>query len=270
MLDRMRRRQFLGQVGYGLSAATLGGAAIHPVDELRSRRTTPKSWASTIAPQAAQGSARAWWSADVAVDRQVALTFDDGPTELFTANVLDILDQVGIQATFFVVGALVERYPDLIRRAHDAGHEIGNHSYDHVSAAISDADSVRAGVLRGGDAIEAVTRVRPRWFRPPRGELTTATLGAVREAHLDLALWSVNRGNAPDSDSEGVRRHLAGALRPGAVVDLHDGIGRSAWVGRPSGQLITRRRAEIEALPKVLPAWKDAGYTFSTLSRLIP
>jgi peptidoglycan/xylan/chitin deacetylase (PgdA/CDA1 family) len=271
ILDKMRRRQLLGQIGYGLSAVALGGAAIHSVDKPDMVGRTPRlRWASTVAPQAAQGAARTWWSADVAVGRQVALTFDDGPTEQFTSHVLDLLEQADIQATFFVVGALVELHPDLIRRAHEAGHEIGNHSYDHISAAVSDGSSVRDAVLRGGDAIEAVTGVRPRWFRPPRGEVTTATLNAVREAQLDLALWSVDRGPAPDPDSEGVRRHLAGALQPGAIVDMHDGIGRSAWVGPPSEGLIIRRRAEISALPQVLPVWKDDGYTFSTLSRLIP
>ena len=270
MLPAMRRRQVLGRLGLGGAAAVLGGAAVQGVDQLRAAHATPQSWASTIAPRAVTGTARTWWSADVAVGRRVALTFDDGPTEQFTARVLDLLAAAGLQATFFVVGALVERHPDLVRRARDTGHELGNHSFDHVSAAVSDAGSVRDAVLRGSDAIERLTGARPRWFRAPRGEITTATLLAVREAGLDLAMWSVTRGDAPDTDSTGIGRHLAGALQPGSVIDLHDGIGRSAWIGLPDDQLITRRRAELAALPGVLPQWKSQGYTFATLSTLIP
>jgi peptidoglycan-N-acetylglucosamine deacetylase len=270
MLDRVRRRQFLGRLGLGGASMALGVAGTEGFEALRAAHATPESWASTIAPQPVTGSARTWWSADVAVGHRLALTFDDGPTDQFTAHLLDVLAAAKVQATFFVVGALVDRHPDLVRRARDDGHELGNHSYDHISAALADAGSVREAVLRGSEAIEKVAGRRPRWYRPPRGEVTSASLLAAREAGLDLALWSVNRGDAPYADSAGVQRHLTGAAAPGAVVDLHDGIGRSAWIGLPDSGLITRRRAELSALPQVLPAWREQGYTFETLSRLIP
>jgi peptidoglycan/xylan/chitin deacetylase (PgdA/CDA1 family) len=267
----MRRRQFIERLGLGGAAAALGSAAMHGADVMGWVEVPPKGskWASTVAPRPVRGSARTWWSAEPAIGQRLALTFDDGPTEQFTARVLDLLAAASVPATFFVIGALAEWHPDLIRRAHDAGHEIANHSYDHVSAAVTDAESVRAAVLRGSDVIEKLTGARPRWFRPPRGEITSATLLAVREAGLDLALWSVNRGDAPDDDTAGVARHLQGAPHPGAVIDLHDGIGRSSWIGSPDEQLITRRRAEVAALPAVLPRWKAGGYTLSTLSDLI-
>jgi peptidoglycan-N-acetylglucosamine deacetylase len=263
------RRRFLGRSGTALAGAVVGGAAVAGAETLQ-QRATPQSWASTISPAEVTGSVRTWWSGDVAVGRAAALTFDDGPTEQFTGRVLDVLAAAGVGATFFVIGALAERHPDLLRRARDAGHEIGNHTYDHYSAAVRDRDQVREAVLRGSDAIEKVTGSRPRWFRPPRGEVTTATLLAAREAGLDLAMWSVTRGDAPDGDSAGVLRHLTGALHGGAVVDLHDGIGRSSFSGFEDGELVTRRRAELDALPQVLPRWKQQGWTFETLSALIP
>jgi peptidoglycan/xylan/chitin deacetylase (PgdA/CDA1 family) len=266
----MRRRVLLGRLGLGGAAAVLGGSAVQARDALEAPAATAASWASTERPEPVRGAVRAWWSADGSVGQRTAITFDDGPTPAFTPQVLDALAAAGVRATFFVVGALADRRPDLVRRARDAGHEIANHSYDHRSAAVCSAKVVRSGVLRGCDAIERITGTRPRWYRAPRGELTTATLQAVREAGIELAMWSVDRGDAPDGDAEGVRRHLLAALHPGAVVDLHDGIGRSAWVGEPDPQLITRRRAEISVLPGVLAAWRDAGWTFETLSGLIP
>jgi peptidoglycan/xylan/chitin deacetylase (PgdA/CDA1 family) len=95
-------------------------------------------------------------------------------------------------------------------------------------------------------------------------------LTAAREAGLEIALWSVNRGNDPDGDSAGVAAHLATSLRPGSIVGLHDGIGRSSWVGRPDPQLIRRHRAELDALPIALSEWRDQGYGFEALSELIP
>lgn len=269
----MQRRQFLLTGAVATSTAALAGVGSSLVTRARTQDADAAALASSMSQQAVRGDLRVWWSAPVTTPR-LALTFDDGPTEQFTARTLDLLRSSGVKATFFVIGELVNRHPDLVRRARDEGHELANHSFDHLSAVRISADAVRDSMARGADAVEAATGRRPRWYRPPRGEVTSATLLAARAVEQDLALWSVVRngedGGGPDDDTDGVRRHLRGAVHPGAVVDLHDGIGRSAWVGLPSGSLITRRRTELDALPDVLTAWKSAGYTFETLSELIP
>jgi peptidoglycan-N-acetylglucosamine deacetylase len=273
----MDRRRFLRRAGLAGVSAGVGGLAVARVDVARAELATPESFASTIAQQPARGQARVVWSGGTtsAGGRPaVALTFDDGPTEQFTARVLDVLVAHQVTATFFVIGALVDRHPDLVRRARDAGHEIANHSYDHVSAAKTGAPQVREAMARGADAVQRLTGTRPRWYRPPRGEITSATLLAARAESQEVALWSVVRdgpdGGGRDDDATGVRAHLLGALHPGAVVDLHDGIGRSAWVGLPSDSLVTRRSAELKVLPDVLAGWLAGGYRFSTLSELVP
>jgi peptidoglycan/xylan/chitin deacetylase (PgdA/CDA1 family) len=83
-------------------------------------------------------------------------------------------------------------------------------------------------------------------------------------------MWSVTRGPAGDSDVAGVRRSMIDAIHPGAVVDLHDGVGASAFSGVDgyNASLTRRRQAEIEALPGVIDAWKAAGYSLVTLSEL--
>lgn len=265
----MERRGFLGRLALLAGATAVSGFAVGTVEDDH-RSAEASRWRSSVGARMSTGTLPIRWSAPGSVGQQVALTFDDGPTELFTPGLLDVLERNGIRATFFMIGALVERHPDLVRRVVAAGHEIGNHTYDHVSAAVQTAPRVRDGVLRGSDSIERVTGTRPRWLRPPRGEITTATLAAAREAGLEVALWSVNRGSVPDDDSAAVGHHLATSLRPGSVVGLHDGIGRSSWVGHPDQHLITRRRAELDALPNVLAAWTAAGYRFQTLGELIP
>ena len=265
----MERRGFLGRLALLAGATAISGFAVGSVEDDH-RSADVGRWRSSVGAQMSTDTLPIRWFAPASVGRQVALTFDDGPTELFTPGLLDALDRHGIRATFFMIGALVERHPDVVRRVVAAGHEIGNHTYDHVSAAVQTAEQVRDGVLRGSDSIERVTGTRPRWLRPPRGEITTATLVAARDAALEVALWSANRGNAADDDSAAVGRHLASSMRPGSVVGLHDGIGRSSWVGHPDRQLITLRRAELDALPNALESWLAAGYRFQTLGALIP
>jgi peptidoglycan/xylan/chitin deacetylase (PgdA/CDA1 family) len=274
----MQRRQFVRMTAAAATGLATGVAVAPQVDSLVSPvsaslvppEMTTVTWSSTIMPDPAPGSARVWWSAEPAVGKRLALTFDDGPTQQFTGRVLDLLHAAGAVATFFVVGELVRRHPDLVRRARDTGHEIGNHTEDHVSAAVVDRNTVIAGVLRASDRIETCTGTRPRWLRPPRGEITSATLLAARQARLDVAMWSAHRGFGADTDAEGVRTTLLHGTEPGAIVDLHDGIGRSAWVGSPDQDLIRRRDTELRVLPQVLSAWQDAGYTLCTLSQLIP
>jgi peptidoglycan/xylan/chitin deacetylase (PgdA/CDA1 family) len=267
--DLVRRRDFLGKAAVAGAGVVAGAGILQGLNDVGVLRTEPAGWASTVQPELERGNATIWWSADPSVGRKVALTFDDGPTTQFTARVLDVLAGAGASATFFVVGELARRHRDLLLRIHDAGHEIGNHTDDHVSAAASDHTHVRDAVLRCSDTIQQLTGRHPRWFRPPRGEVTTASLLAAREAQLDVAMWSLGRGDASDADSEGVARHLLTALHPGALVDLHDGIGRSSWAGSPDHQLIRRRTAEITALPQVLAGWKEQGYTFTGLSQLL-
>jgi peptidoglycan-N-acetylglucosamine deacetylase len=268
----VRRREVLGRLGLAGAGAVVGAGAVRLYEDVLTTHVSPATLASSLAPAAVRGSGRLWWSGP-AHARTAALTFDDGPTEQFTSQVLDALDAAHVRATFFVIGALVDRHPDLVRRARDAGHEIQNHSQDHLSAALVGRDEVRDAMARGADAVERVTGRRSQWYRPPRGEVTSATVLAARETGHTVALWSVARddhGELADDDAAGVARHLRGALQPGDLVDLHDGIGRSSFTGSVDGQLVTRRRAELTALPDVLRAWIDQGWTFSRLSDLIP
>jgi peptidoglycan/xylan/chitin deacetylase (PgdA/CDA1 family) len=268
----MHRRGFLKGFGVAGGSAVVAAAAAWRAEGLTHSIGPPRpDLNSTISPAAVRGHAQVWWSADT-TERTVALTFDDGPTEQFTGSVLDLLARHRVTATFFLIGALVEVYPDLVRRTRDAGHQLDNHSYDHVSAAASSGEAVYTSMQRGADAIEKVAGRRPRWYRPPRGEITSATMLAALRADQDLAMWSVVRdqGDLHDDDVSGVARHLMTALHPGAVIDLHDGIGQSAFTGLPDRSLLVRRQTELRALAQALPVWLDAGYRFTTLSQLIP
>ncbi|MCW2543807.1 MAG: polysaccharide deacetylase [Frankiales bacterium] len=153
----------------------------------------------------------------------VALTFDDGPDEDSTPAFLDLLSREGVHATFFLLGQMCERYPLMAKRIVDEGHEVAVHSWDHRNHLRHTPRRTRDQLARTADIIERQSGVRPRWFRPPYGALTTADLVAARGLGLQTVLWTAwgkdwERKATPASVLAEVQ---AGAVDGGTVL-LHD------------------------------------------------
>src|SRR5512135_221153 len=153
-----------------------------------------------------------------------ALTFDDGPALDSTPRFLDRLADLGIPATFFVLGEMLERVPQVTARASLAGHEIGVHGWSHRNHLRLPPGRTVEEVARTADLIERVTGERPRLFRPPYGVLTAAGVLAARRAGLRPLLWSAwGRDWEARATAASVLGHLdRGGLRPGATLLLHD------------------------------------------------
>ena len=159
---------------------------------------------------------------DCAVDKCVALTFDDGPTP-YTERLLKVLDDAGAKATFFVIGNKVAADPAGARRISEAGMEIGNHTWEHPDMTTIPAADVPAQFSRASEAIAAATGRTPTIWRPPGG-LTDAAVNAVA-ARDGLAgiLWDVIPFDwINDSDTAATRYMLMTQIKPGSVVLLHD------------------------------------------------
>ena len=155
---------------------------------------------------------------------RVALTFDDGPHPVTTRRVLEALAPTRHRATFFVLGEKVRRHPDVVREIHAGGHTLGIHGDCHDRMhSFRMPWSVRDGIGRASDAVEAATGTRPRFFRPPLGHTSLTTVLGARQAGVTLVGWS-SRGY------DGIRRRSPGAvvrrvsrtLTDGAIVMLHD------------------------------------------------
>ncbi len=270
----MDRRTFLRRAGIGGAgiAAVAAPVGTYALGQHLGSRQLSGNYSASVKAGMIRGGVNVWWSVSTD-DRVLALTFDDGPTEQFTDEVLDVLARYEVPATFFLIGELVERRPDHVRRTVEAGHEVANHTFDHFSAAIQSPDEVRRTIERGADAIAEVVGERPRWFRPVRGEVTGQVLQAAAEVGHDVALWSVSRdpgnGTAID-DVDGVLRNYVDGIHEGALVIFHDGIGRSAFeLTGPDEELVLARRTEIDALPGVIERYLAEGYRFVTTTELI-
>jgi peptidoglycan/xylan/chitin deacetylase (PgdA/CDA1 family) len=179
---------------------------------------------------------------------RIAVTFDDGPSE-WTEPILDLLREHGARATFFVVGSVVERRADLVRRIVAEGHEVGNHSWSHPALATDcDDERVREELERTNTAIAQIVGTKPRRFRAPhfsvdeRVEAIAATLGLVH-TRSDVAPpdWH------PRINAAVTATFILQQLQPGFIVNLHDGIPPHE---ADTGQT---RQPTVDAVATILP-----------------
>jgi peptidoglycan/xylan/chitin deacetylase (PgdA/CDA1 family) len=153
----------------------------------------------------------------------VALTFDDGPHPDATPELLRLLGNAGVRATFFLLGSQVERYPAISRAIADAGHEIGVHGYEHRLLLKRGPRATYLDLAAGVRSIVAVTGVQPRWWRPPYGVASTASLVAAGRLGLRPVLWSTwGRDWTPSCTADSVYRAVLRRLAGGGTVLLHD------------------------------------------------
>jgi peptidoglycan/xylan/chitin deacetylase (PgdA/CDA1 family) len=188
----------------------------------------------------------------------VALTFDDGPDEQSTPRFLTLLGQLDVKATFFLLGEMCERYPSVAQRIVDEGHEVAVHSWDHRNHLRNLPGRRTADQLaRTADIIEAQCGVRPSYFRPPYGALTTADLVAARGLGLQTVLWtSWGQDWQRSSTAQSVLDEVTSGVVDGGTVLLHD----SDCTSEPGSW-----RATLGALPLLVDWCHDRDLKVGTV-----
>lgn len=187
-------------------------------------------------------------------DRKVAvLTFDDGPSAT-TAAILDCLREHKARAVFFVLGAEIEHFPDLIRRMHAEGHTIGVHAWHHQSFVGLGHRRIAEEVHRTQHALRLACPAAPPavWLRPPHGFKSLHALRFARTEGMMLVAWSDDPRDYRDIDSESIAQRALQKLRPGAIILLHDGPGN---------------RATVNAVPLILNGLQERGFFCVPLER---
>jgi peptidoglycan/xylan/chitin deacetylase (PgdA/CDA1 family) len=184
----------------------------------------------------------------------VALTFDDGPWPGQTERVLEVLRSEGVKATFFMVGVRVRLATDLARSVVAAGHLVGNHTQTHVMLRGATPAQTRSQMDMGAQTLRERLSVEPRWFRAPGGMVTPAVRAEAAALGERIMGWTVDPADWRKPGSEAIVRRVLGAVRPGAVVLMHDGGGD--------------RSGTIDALPRIISGLRARGYRFVTLDDL--
>lgn len=151
----------------------------------------------------------------------LALSFDDGPSAA-TPRTLELLDAYAMSATFFLVGEQAAAAPELVAEIVRRGHEVASHGMTHRHHLLSSPVAVLRDLEGSLQALQAAGAPRPRFFRPPYGQLAAATLAAARRSGVEIVLWSRWGREFAPGPLEGVRRRLESGIAPGAILLLHD------------------------------------------------
>jgi len=194
-------------------------------------------------------------------ERDIALTFDDGPTAEYTPQVLQILEHYGVKGTFFLVGYNVERHPEIAKQIVEQGNQIGNHSWSHSNflpylLPYQIADDYR----KSEKAIYDATGVTPRFYRAPHGKVTPWMRWVLHKEGLMMIGWTFSPGDWRNPGTEEIINRVVNSARPGSIILLHDGLDHNQNPDR--SQL-------IQALPAIIERLQGQGYHFVTIAQLL-
>lgn len=183
----------------------------------------------------------------------VALTFDDGPHPVYTPQILRILEDHGIPATFFVVGRNAKRSPEILRLMKEKGHALGNHTFSHVRLTAVNNGTLKEEIERTREIILIETGINTSLFRPPFGAFDARSLAEVALRNLEVVLWSVDSRDWATHNLGDIRRNVERKTHSGAIVLLHD-----------------VHQQTVDVLPGLIEFLKQRGYTFVTIPEMLP
>lgn len=188
--------------------------------------------------------------------KAIALTFDDGPWPITTPKILDILEQNQVVATFFWVGQHLRAYSEIARETAIAGHEIGNHTWNHHYHQVSEAMAANE-IDNTAVWINRISGSQTQLFRPPGGHLTNGLAYYAQKKKYAVVMWSTDSGDTQAGITPPMLvRQVLDNAKPGGIVLLHDGGSDT-------------RTATVEALPEMIEGLKAQGYRFVTVTQLL-
>lgn len=179
----------------------------------------------------------------------VALTFDDGPNAATTSQALDILAKYHVKGTFFMLGKNVAGNEQLVKRVHDEGHEIGNHSWSHPQLPTLALEQAKKQIEDTQAALRAVIGESPKMMRPPYGAINDTIRNAV---DMSFIMWNVDSLDWKNRNTASIMEQVKKQTCPGSIILMHD-----------------IHQTTINALPSVIEYLQKNGYTLVTVSELL-
>lgn len=185
-------------------------------------------------------------------DRVMSISFDAAWGNEDTEVLIEILEEYGVSATFFVVGEWAENYPESVLALHEAGHEVMNHSDNHAHYPKLSAEEIIADLNACNDKVEAITGVRPTLVRLPYGDYDDKVISTIRSMGMEPIQWNVDSHDWMDVTARDIASRVIEKSVAGSIVLFHN-----AAVNTP------------EALPEILSTLQGDGFTFVKISELI-
>lgn len=191
-------------------------------------------------------------------EKKVALTFDDGPDEIFTRQVLDVLKQNNVKATFFVIGRRAEAHPELIARMIREGHIVGNHSYNHVDLSKLSISNFEKQIDHTQSILKPMTGYIPKLLRPPYGAVNEQQVRWAMDHGYLIINWNVDSLDWKGLSADKVSHNVLSASRQGAIILQHCGGGEGEDLS-----------GSVKAIPTIIRTLKSQGYELVTLPELL-
>ncbi|MEG4342981.1 polysaccharide deacetylase family protein [Microcoleus sp. A003_D6] len=217
--------------------------ALAQLQEIRFQSAVPSQFKGTTIREAKLDSQH----------KAIALTFDDGPWPKTTTQILDILKENNIKATFFWVGRYLQTYPELGKQVAAAGHAIGNHTWNHQYLKYNEYGAARE-IDRTSSLIEELTGVKTSMFRPPGGILNNGLAAYAQKKNYAVVMWSADSFDWRTL-TESLMDNVMRQANSGGIVLMHDGGGN--------------RARTVKALPDIIARLRNEGYSFVTVPELL-
>jgi peptidoglycan-N-acetylglucosamine deacetylase len=225
----------------GMGAAALGGTAAY-------QAMAP--WAQGFGPTFVSGAKGS---------KQIALTYDDGPNDPHTLQLIEVLARHDVRATFFLIGRYVQQRPDIVLQLMKAGHVLGNHTFTHPHLIVSSGVETRNQLEACQRAVQEATGEAPQLFRPPFGGRRPETLRIVRTLGMEPVMWNVTSWDWKMPPAEKIVRTCMRQMRGGDILLMHDGSHVAMGADRSQTVLATER---------LIQRYKQEGYEFVTVPEM--
>lgn len=201
---------------------------------------------------------RIFWRAHTP-EKIVALSFDDGPNDKYTTQLLDILTHHRIPATFFLIGRNVKRFPAVARRIIGDGHEVGNHTFSHRMLPLLQDEEIVRELCRTHEIIAETTGIEATFLRPPMGLFTRRVVTVAENSGYRTVVGDVYPRDPNLPGTRRIVKRVLARVQPGSLIILHDG-GNAGNIDR---------QQTVESVRAIIPNLLCAGYRFVTLSALV-
>ncbi|HHV71986.1 MAG TPA: polysaccharide deacetylase family protein [Clostridia bacterium] len=189
---------------------------------------------------------------------KIALTFDDAPDNVYTPQILDILKQYNVKATFFVIGKTAQNYPDIMKRIVEEGHVIGNHSFNHANIAKLSPAEFAQDLDLAEQTIFNLTGIKTAFYRSPYGVLSDEIVKILDDKGYKIVAWSVDSLDWKGLTAEQVEANIFSNVTKGSIILQHS-------AGGPEEDL----SGTVKALPKIIEKLQQQGYQFVTVDKLL-
>lgn len=192
-------------------------------------------------------------------EKNIALTFDDGPDPVYTSEILDILKEKDVKATFFLLGNKMKQNPRLTERIFEEGHCLANHTYSHIDLKEKPLKEILSEIQQTEQIIAGVCGESKKLFRPPWGHITSSEKGALTKSGYKIVLWDINsRDYRPGISVNDIVDNIMKNLGDNRIILFHD----ADYEGKAS------RKNTARALPIIIDFLKVLGYKFVTVDEI--